>query len=40
VRTKERKDWNIPDPKDMEPDEFRAVRDLIQSKVKNLIARF
>ncbi len=40
VRTKEREDWDIPDPKDMEPDEFRAVRDLIQSKVKNLIAKF
>ena len=40
VRTKEREDWNIPDPKDMEPDEFRAVRDLIESKVKNLIAKF
>ncbi len=40
VRTKEREDWNIPDPKDMEPDEFRAVRDLIESKVKNLIAMF
>ena len=40
VRTKEREDWNIPDPKDMEPDEFRAVHDLIESKVKNLIAKF
>ncbi|MFB3059847.1 MAG: arsenate reductase ArsC [Candidatus Binatia bacterium] len=40
VRTKEREDWNIPDPKDMEPDEFRDVRDIIESKVKNLIAKF
>jgi len=40
VRNKEREDWNIPDPKDMEPDEFRAVRDLIEAKVKNLIAKF
>ncbi len=40
VRTKEREDWNIPGPNDMEPDEFRAVRDLIESKVKNLIAMF
>jgi len=38
VRNKEREDWNIPDPKDMEPDEFRAIRDLIEAKVKNLIA--
>ncbi len=40
VRTKEREDWNIPDPKDMEPDEFSDVRDIIESKVKNLIAKF
>jgi len=40
VRTKEREDWNILDPKDMEPDEFRAVRDLIEAKVKNHIAKF
>jgi len=39
VRTKEREDWDIPDPKDMEPDEFRTVRDLIATKVKNLIAK-
>ena len=39
VRTKEREDWDLPDPKDMEPDEFRAVRDLIEAKVKNLIDR-
>ena len=39
VRTKEREDWNIPDPKDMEPDEFRAVRDLIETMVKNLISK-
>ncbi len=40
VRMKEREDWDIPDPKDMGPDEFRAVRALIESKVKNLIERF
>ncbi len=39
-QTKHREDWEIPDPKAMPPDEFRAVRDLIQSRVKNLIARF
>ena len=32
-----REDWNIPDPKEMSPDEFRKVRDLIRSKVNNLI---
>jgi len=31
-------DWQIPDPKNMEPDEFRKVRDLIEEKVKELLA--
>jgi protein-tyrosine-phosphatase len=33
-----REDWQIPDPRDMTPEEFRGVRDLIESKVKALIA--
>ena len=37
VRAKRREDWGIPDPRDMKPDEFRAVRDLIESKVKELL---
>lgn len=32
-----REDWNIPDPREMEPEPFRAVRDLIESKVKALL---
>jgi arsenate reductase len=31
-------DWQVPDPKHMEPKEFNAVRDLIKDKVKILIA--
>jgi arsenate reductase len=31
-------DWQIPDPKHMEPAEFNQVRDLISEKVKQLIA--
>lgn len=31
-------DWQIPDPKHMEPKEFNEVRDFIASKVKELIA--
>lgn len=31
-------DWQIPDPKHMEPAEFNKVRDLIGEKVKALIA--
>ena len=30
-------DWDIPDPKHMEPDEFNKVRDLIRDKVKELL---
>ncbi|MBI1782466.1 MAG: arsenate reductase ArsC [Sphingobacteriales bacterium] len=30
-------DWQIPDPKYMEPDEFNKVRDYISSKVKELV---
>ncbi len=33
-----REDWNIPDPKEMSDDGFREVRDLIERKVKDLIA--
>ncbi len=38
VLAKQRVDWQIPDPKDMTPEEFRAVRDLIEKKLKVLIA--
>jgi len=33
VRAKQRVDWSIPDPKDLLPEEFRVVRDLIRDKV-------
>ena len=39
VRAKSREDWDIPDPKALPPEEFRAVRDLIGSKVKTLLER-
>ena len=38
VRAKRREDWDIPDPKNMEPGEFREVRDLIERKVKEALA--
>ena len=38
VRAKRREDWQIPDPKHLEPDEFRKVRDLIESKVRAVLA--
>jgi protein-tyrosine-phosphatase len=37
VPARRREDWNIPDPRDMSPDEFREVRDLIERKVRELI---
>lgn len=37
VRAKERVDWSIPDPKDLPPDEFRDIRDLIQDKVRVML---
>ena len=30
-------DWEIPDPKNMQPDDFNKVRDLIRNKVKELL---
>jgi arsenate reductase (thioredoxin) len=30
-------DWQIPDPKHMDPQEFNTVRDLIAQKVKDLL---
>lgn len=30
-------DWEIPDPKHMEPEEFNKVRDFIKSKVTELL---
>jgi protein-tyrosine-phosphatase len=38
VRAARREDWGIPDPKELPPDEFRAVRDLIEAKVRVLLA--
>ena len=37
VRARRREDWAIPDPRDLGPDEFRAVRDLIGRKVRALL---
>ena len=39
VRAKLREDWGIPDPKELPPAQFREVRDLIESKVKDLLKR-
>ena len=39
VNARNRDDWNIPDPRDMNETEFRKVRDLIESKVKELLQK-
>ncbi len=35
----ERDDWDLPDPKDMPPNEFNAVRDEIEDRVRELLER-
>jgi arsenate reductase (thioredoxin) len=37
VRARQRLEWQIPDPREMSPEQFREVRDLIEAKVKVLI---
>ena len=37
VLARQRVDWQIPDPKNLPPDEFRKIRDLIESKVVELL---
>jgi protein-tyrosine-phosphatase len=37
IRAKRQEDWNVPDPKALPPEEFRAVRDVIEAKVKALL---
>ena len=37
VRAARREDWEIPDPKHLPPEEFRKIRDLIRSKVADLL---
>jgi protein-tyrosine-phosphatase len=37
VRAKRREEWDIPDPKELPPERFREVRDVIEKKVKELL---
>ena len=39
VRARHREDWGIADPKELDADGFRAVRSLIEAKVKDLLER-
>jgi arsenate reductase len=37
LRARRRIDWNIPDPRDMPPDQFRRVRDQVEEHVRGLL---
>jgi arsenate reductase (thioredoxin) len=37
VRAKRREEWHISDPKNLPPDQFREIRDLIEQKVKDVL---
>jgi arsenate reductase (thioredoxin) len=37
VRAKRREEWGIPDPKELPPERFGEVRDVIEKKVKELL---
>lgn len=39
IPARSREDWQIPDPKGLPPDEFRRVRDEIETQIKALLAR-
>ena len=39
VKAVNREDWAIPDPRDMNEEDFRKVRDLIEQKVKALLKK-
>ena len=38
VKARRHEEWGIPDPKEMPAEEYRKVRDLIEQKVKALLA--
>ena len=38
VNAKRREEWQIPDPKELPAEEYRRIRDLIETKVKELLA--
>ena len=39
LRAKAREDWGIPDPKNLPPEGFREVREVIAGKMRDLLAR-
>lgn len=39
IHSRQREDWDLPDPRSMEPAEFNKVRDTIELRVLGLLAR-
>ena len=39
MQAKRHEEWDMPDPKELPPEQFRQVRDLIEARVKDLLAR-
>ncbi len=39
LKARRREEWGVPDPKELPPEQYRQVRDLIEAKVKDLLAR-
>ena len=37
LRARRREDWNLPDPKNLPPEEFAKVRDEIENRVKSML---
>lgn len=37
VKAKDHQEWNVPDPKDLPAEEYRRIRSLIESKVRDLL---
>lgn len=38
IQARRHEEWAIPDPKELPPEQFRQVRDLIEQKVKDLLS--
>ncbi len=38
VPARRREEWDVPDPKELPPEQYRQVRELIEAKVKHLLA--
>ena len=38
VNAKRREEWQLPDPTELSSEEYRRIRDLIEQKVKDLLA--